>query len=71
MLRRLYYWWMEKVLDRHVCKEFTQWTEKTEVWDVYPSPLFNQSSTAIGQSLRRYQERRCTICGRLYRERIC
>lgn len=67
MLKRLYYWWMEVVLDRHVCKEFTQWHRNTEVWTARLVSKANKPWTYT----KDVQERQCTICGKTQREEIC
>lgn len=75
MLRRLYFWWMETVLDRHVCKEFTRWeieireyTRPVEPGEVISSDYNNDLATIAFS--RRYQSRKCTICGKVEQQRL-
>ena len=72
MLHKLYYWWMEKVLDRHVCKEFTQWEDKRANF-TRPVSVFD---TVVDYNLKTYkytehwQERKCIICGKVEQQKL-
>lgn len=61
LLRKLYGW----ALGCHVCEEFTQWVKKSE--DVQLITRIN--GIVVGDPVdvtQRWQERRCTICGRVF-----
>lgn len=70
MFKRIYYWWMENVLDKHVCKEFTQWKEEIRKYKEYPS--YNEHVIGIQERMvtKRFQSRQCTMCGKTYQEEL-
>ena len=59
--------WLNRLIGRHVCEEYTQWRVLTGERDRAPT---YQEFTLGGASAMitvvvRWQERSCTICGRL------
>lgn len=60
--------WFRKLMGRHVCEEFTQWTtrERNFTRPVDITRDFAQYVNGIQEieyTRRRWQERQCTICG--------
>jgi hypothetical protein len=56
--------WLKKLLGLHACEEFTRWTERTQmhesaVW------LLSDGDLLTKVIKRRWQERACTICGKV------
>lgn len=65
--------WFQRLRGRHVCEEFTQWeTHKAH----YSRPavdrdgMFLVMDRATIKYTRRWQERTCTLCGKLYQREV-
>ena len=66
MWRRLKRFW-GWLMGIHVCEEFTRWTEKKGRYSrpvTYGDLLVDVSQTELVFT-RRWQERQCTICGKI------
>lgn len=65
MFNQLWKW-----LGYHVCEEFTQWEKVTATVVVTPYigklPVLKMQHEAT----RTWQERRCTLCGKIYKEKL-
>ena len=66
--------WLNALVGRHVCEEFTQWGPVIEDREMRP-PTWNEHlrcgiETMVVNRIRRSQSRRCTICGRIYLRRL-
>jgi hypothetical protein len=59
--------WLRKLLGYHVCEEFTRWTTRQADFE---RPVGSMAEKVIPnvthvRYTRRWQERECTICGRV------
>ena len=62
---------IRKKLGYHVCEEFTQWEAHTTFHHyVRPSDLIEPNPNLVIDYVDRWQERRCTICGRIYQKEL-
>lgn len=69
--------WLWKYLGYHVCEEFTQWERKAERRARMPVTFeerlhvmtrqvpWNQADDGLIRYERKWQERRCTLCGKI------
>jgi hypothetical protein len=63
--------WLRKRLGYHVCEEFTQWEVKRQKFEGCIINTF--TGDVVVESVvreKRWQERRCMLCGRLFTETI-
>lgn len=63
--------WIKKLFGYHVCETFTQW--KVYTGDFERAPTMEETVWAKKTTIhytRRWQERKCTVCGKLEREYI-
>lgn len=61
--------WIRKRLGYHVCEEFTQW--ETVVGHYSNKLISSQRGTvAEWKSTERWQERCCTICGKVQQQKL-
>lgn len=60
------YNWLLKKLGYHVCEEFTQWENKEALFS-RPATMeeYVSANTRTIEFTRRWQERQCTICGKI------
>lgn len=63
--------WLKKKLGYHVCEEFTQWEAVVVHYTRLADPkevVMNQTTTV--DFTEYFQQRRCTLCGKIYQERL-
>lgn len=63
--------WLKKKLGYHVCEEFTQWETKLVHCTRLADPkevVMNQTTTV--EYTEKFQERRCTLCGKISQESL-
>ncbi len=59
---------IERIFDTHICQEFTQWEDKEATFE----SLFSRHENLVAHIhmdkkiyTKRWQERQCTICGKI------
>ncbi len=60
--------WYWKWLGYHVCEEFTRWEIVEEEW-VKKNSIGGVVVSSI-PFIKRFQQRQCTLCGKVYREEL-
>ena len=63
--------WLWKKFGYHVCEEFTQWeTHKARFQRPATSKEVIWNEVTVVEYTRRWQERRCTLCGQLQQRQL-
>jgi len=74
--------WFWKLLGIHCCEEFTQWEEKRARFSRIPTTMderlhvitrqtgWNQADDGRIQYTEHWQERRCTLCGKIQQRKL-
>lgn len=63
--------WIAEWFGSHVCHEFTQWqTHEQDVKKTVRYANYGNLEDKTYIMTRKWQERRCTLCGRTYQEEL-
>ena len=67
MINLISVWFRKRILGQHVCEEFTQWEYKESPWE---KTSWHSGKPIVKQIVRCWQERRCTLCGKIQQEEL-